>query len=340
MNIVVLAGGLSPERDVSLSSGSMVANALISNGHNVILLDLYKGLENTDNFKDAFDRYKKKEYSHITPQKEPDLEKLIFENGNRKEWLGENIINICKTADVTFLALHGAMGENGELQSVLNSCNIKYTGSDPLGSAIAMNKQISKEIFSFHKILTPPWKIYDLNSNEHFIPKLPCVIKPISGGSSIGLSLAETKSDFDKALKYGFKYEDKLLVEERIIGRELTVGVLDNKALEVAEIIPKKSIFDYESKYQDNLADEICPAKINSNLKTKLQNLSLKVHEILHLGDYSRIDFIENKNGIYCLEANILPGMTPTSVFPKSAISVGISYNDLCEKIARLALEK
>ncbi|WKV08441.1 D-alanine--D-alanine ligase [Thermoanaerobacterium sp. CMT5567-10] len=345
MKIVVLAGGLSPERDVSLSSGCLIANALLENGHKVLLLDLYKGLNFDNDFDELFLNSEIKRYQYSVPKHEPDLDKLMLEADNGKALIGKNVIKICRSADVVFLALHGSIGENGQLQAVFDSFGICYTGTGYIGSLLAMDKALSKELMRFNKLPTPDWKIFDLRKDyvDYILDGigLPCVIKPCSCGSSIGVSIVKNENELSKAIEYAKKYENRLLIEKVIEGREFSVGILNGKALPVIEIIPNIGFYDYKNKYQPGLTKEICPAQISQRLTQKLQDQALKVHEILRLGDYSRIDFIvDDKDNVYCLEANTLPGMTPTSLLPQEANAIGLSYNELCEKIVSLALRR
>ena len=226
-------------------------------------------------------------------------------------------------------------GEDGKLQALFELEGIKYTGTSSVGCTLAMDKELSKKLMLADNIKTAKW--VSLNKNEEINLekiKFPCVVKPCSNGSSIGVSIVRTNEELKEAIRIAFKYEDKILVEEYISGREFSVGILDNKALPAIEIVAKEGFYDYKNKYQAGLVDEICPANIDENLEKELSEIALKVHKILHLGYYSRIDFIVDKNyGIYCLEANTLPGMTPTSLLPQEALSVGISYEELCEKI-------
>ena len=344
MKIAVIAGGLSPERDVSLSSGCRIANALIENGHRVCLLDLYKGV-NVQSFDSLFfDFQSSKRFYYMVPQNEPDLQQLIRETGNDKTLIGKNVIEICKTVDLAFLALHGDIGENGKLQAVFDIFGVKYTGTGYEGSLLAMNKDISKQLMVKNYILTPPWKLVDVESDrlpdEVLAIGIPCVIKPCGCGSSVGVTMLNSYNELNAAIKYVKKYEKYALIEKKIAGREFSVGILDSHALPVIEIIPNEGFYDYKNKYQHGLAKEVCPADIPEALSAQMSNIALKVHKTLRLGDYSRIDFILDAQGcIYCLEANTLPGMTPTSLLPQEAAAAGISYNELCNLIAELVLK-
>ncbi|MDR0287865.1 MAG: D-alanine--D-alanine ligase, partial [Clostridiales bacterium] len=326
MKIVVLAGGLSPERDVSMSSGSLIANALMENGHSVCLLDLFTGTGGTPE-KLFIDKISIKMYSYIIPAKEPDLDAMVTIFGNQQ--IGKNVINTCNAADLVFIALHGGIGENGKLQAVFDTFNIKYTGTGYIGSALAMDKDLSKQLMVQNQILTPQWLIENTQS-ENFIQTVetlgfPCVIKPCSCGSSIGVSLVKNIDELIPAITSVKKYENTILIEKCISGREFSVGILGGEALPVIEINPGEGFYDYRNKYQAGLTKEICPAPISDELTCKIKEIALKVHKILRLGSYSRIDFIMDENeDFYCLEANTLPGMTPTSLLPQEALAMGI----------------
>jgi D-alanine-D-alanine ligase len=338
MRIVVLAGGLSPERDVSLSSGSLIANALIENGHEVLLLDLYLGIQTHISNSLFLNRYSKKRYSYIVPPEEPDLQKLKSESANGESLIGKNVIEICKASDIVFIALHGSIGENGQLQAALDSFGIRYTGTGYIGSLLAMDKDISKKLMVTNQIKTPDWKIYNIkqpDTCDFTDVTYPCVVKPCSCGSSVGVTIVETPSELQQALEYARVYEEVILIENRIVGREFSVGIFNGTALPVIEIIPKTGFYDYKHKYQSGITEEVCPARINNEVTQKIQAAALSVHKALRLGFYSRIDFILDSNKeLYCLEANTLPGMTPTSLLPQEAKAAGISYNELCEQIA------
>ena len=332
MKILVLAGGLSDERDVSLTSGSLIANALLENGHTVMLSDLYLGGKNPDFapvWHSAADGYR---YSYSVPVKEPDLDRLKRLKGDNT-LIAEELINFAREADKVFLALHGAIGENGQLQALFDIYGIKYTGSSSFGSRLAMNKNVAKKVMRYSGIPTPSWVCLDKDSDIDLDKiKLPRVVKPCSNGSSIGINIADTTQELKDAVSYARRYEEEVLIEEKITGREFTVGVLDGRALPVIEIKPLKGFYNYENKYQRGLTIEECPADITDEEREKLRSLALAVHKALKLGLYARIDFLMDTNGrFYCLEANTLPGMTPTSLLPQAAAARGVNYNDLCE---------
>lgn len=343
MKIVVLAGGLSPERDVSLSSGSLIANALRESGHHVVLIDVYEGIKDeVDNLVSLFQDKSGGKYSFKVPEMEPDLKEIKARNNNGDALIGPKVIECCKLADITFIGLHGSMGENGQIQATFDVLGIKYTGTGYLGSLLAMDKDLGKTQMDYADVCTAKWMtINDLSNPVDMILEeigLPCVVKPCSGGSSIGVSLVDTKDELVEAMDVARHTEKKLIIEEKIVGRELSVGILDGKALPIIEIIPKQGFYDYKNKYQAGFAEEICPAPIDMKLAEDIQRTALRVHKLLHLGTYSRIDFILKDDGeFYCLEANTLPGMTPTSLLPQEAAVIGIEYNQLCQKIVQLS---
>ena len=333
MKIVVLAGGLSPERDVSLSSGSKIANSLLKSGHEVLLLDLYEGADIDVGYRFGTDS----PYSYKVDESEPDLEAVKARNNYRAELVGRNVIEICKSADRVFLGLHGSIGENGKLQALLDIYGIVYTGSDYTGSLLAMDKDIAKRMLVQNGLCTADWILY--NFSEMTVETVetnigyPCVVKPCCCGSSVGVSIVNDRDGLITALDFAKKYEDTVMVEKKVSGREFSVGILNGSALPVIEIIPKLGFYDYKNKYQVGATTEVTPAELSAELTSRLQNDALNVHKALRLGSYSRIDFIydEAADQFVCLEANTLPGMTPTSLLPQEAAAAGISYDQLCE---------
>ncbi len=335
MNITVLAGGLSPERDVSLTSGSLIANALRRKGHRVALVDVYLGTDAND-LASLFISEEMPAYR--VSETEPDLQKLKAESGNGEALIGKNVIALCHLADVVFLALHGAMGENGQLQATLDCFGIPYTGTGYVGSLLAMDKDISKKLMVEGGVPTAPsiTVMKDTASVAEVMGTigLPCVIKPCSCGSSVGVSIVHDEKELEEALSAAFAYEDRVLIEKKIVGREMTVGILQGRTLPPVEIIPKFGFYDYKNKYQSGMTEEICPPDITEEEGKLLSDAALKVAEHLRLGSYCRIDFILSDGVPYCLEANTLPGMTPLSLLPREAAAIGIPYDDLCAIIA------
>ena len=341
MKIVVLAGGLSPERNVSLSSGSLISAALRRRGHRTVLIDVYKGIDikNTD-----IDSLFSLEGDNGVSVGDtlPDLDALVRENGGRTELVGEGVVEVCHAADSVFLALHGAMGENGQLQAFLDIHSISYTGSGYVGSTLAMDKDIAKKIMQSAGVLTPVWERLDTARETNvsaLIEKLglPMIIKPCSCGSSVGVFKAHNERELVDAINEAKNYERFVMAEQMIEGRELTCAFLDGKVLPPVEIIPKQGFYDYKNKYMADATVELCPAPLSDKENALVAKATEAVFYALRLDGYARIDYILDRSGkLWCLEANTLPGMTPTSLLPKEAAAVGIEYDELCEKLAGL----
>lgn len=340
MKIAVVCGGLSNERDVSITSGTGVARALRAKGHKVVLVDLYYGYKGEYNDPAELFEREQEDVKYSVSIETPDIAKIIAEGDGSR--IGKNVIEICKAADICFLALHGEDGENGKLQATLDMHGIKYTGSGYLGSALAMNKELSKIQFRANGIPTPPGIIVEKGNAPYEDVGFPCVVKPCSGGSSVGTSMVQSRDEYDAALELAFKFEKRVVVEKFVKGRELTVGVIDGKAMPVIEIIPKSGWYDYKNKYQAGLTEEICPAPISPEDTERVQYLAERVGQALMVDVYYRADFLLDSNDgeLYCLEANTLPGMTPTSLVPQMAAEQGIDFGGICEKIIAVSMEK
>ena len=342
MKIVVLAGGYSPEREVSLTSGSLIANALMERGHRVLLLDVYEGMKEIPADAESLFRSEGR-YEYQVREKVPDLAALKARVGNGDALIGRNVEQLCRMADKVFLALHGGMGENGQLQAYLDSCGIAYTGSGYLGCAIAMDKDLSKRLFRDAGVPTADWRCVcpreeDLSAFAKKVA-LPCVVKPCGGGSSVGVSMADTVEELKEALEEAAKWEARVMVESKITGREFTMGILEGETLPPVEIIPHEGFYDYKNKYQGT-TEEICPAELPVDVVEEMSRLTRLGMKALRLEHYARFDYLMDREGqLWCLEANALPGMTPTSLLPQEAAAVGISYPELCERIL-LASEK
>lgn len=348
MDIVVLAGGLSTERDVSFKTGSMVAAALKENGHRVILLDVFMGYgEQEVDLNGIFDRADEisVKVSDI-PEVAPDLAAV---KASRKDqspcFFGPNVIRMCQMADIVFMALHGENGENGKLQAAFDLLGVKYTGSDYLSSAIAMNKGMAKKLFVEAGIPTPKGIAMTRETREDDVTKLnlhrPCVVKPCCGGSSIGVTIVRDAAEFKAALDEAFRWEDELVIEEFVEGREFSVGVIEGKALPVIEIAPIQGFYDYKNKYKAGSAVETCPAELPEDVSAQMRHYAEEVAKVIGLDTYSRSDFLLDKDGnMFCLEANTLPGMTPTSLLPQEAAVVGVNFNELCEKLIDISMKK
>ena len=348
MNIVVLARGLSTERDVSIKSGSMIAKALKENGHKVILLDVFMGYsDKEEDLTGIFDRAEEIGIKvEEIPTEAPDLAKVKASRKDQSDcFFGPNVINICRMADIVFMGLHGENGENGKVQAAFDLCGIKYTGSDYLSSAIAMNKDLAKQFFVANQIPTPQGiSMKRANRNNDFSKtglQLPCIVKPCCGGSSIGVTIVKDEKEFVAALDEAFRFEDELVIEEFVKGREFSVGVLEGKALPIIEIAPLEGFYDYKNKYKAGSAVETCPAELPEDITKQMQHYAEEVARVIGLNTYSRIDFLTNENNeMFCLEANTLPGMTPTSLLPQEAAAVGINFNQLCDKLIEISLKK
>ena len=345
MKIAVLMGGLSPERKVSLSSGSLIAAALRKRGHRVAALDIYEGVDIKNTDIDAL--FTSEQQSGVTvPKGLPDIQGLIRANGGRTVPVGDGVIELCRAADCTFLALHGDVGENGQLQALLDIYKIPYTGSGYIGSMLAMDKDIAKKLLRAEGILTPDWvrvdteKLPDVDKIKDAVG-LPAVVKPCSCGSSVGVYIVNTEAELTEALSNASKYERYIMVERKIEGRELTCAYVDGKALPPVEIIPKSGFYDYLNKYQANATEEICPAPIGEKATEDVYAATERGFAALRLRGYARFDYILDGNGnAWCLEANTLPGMTPTSLLPQEAAAAGIEYDMLCEKLVMMAINK
>ena len=348
MKIVVLAGGLSTERDVSLCSGAGICKTLREKGHDALLMDVYLGFPyDADKLEEVFTLPGAGlEIAEGIKTTEPDLEAIKASREDQSDcFLGPNVVEICRLADVVFMALHGDVGENGKLQATFDLLGIKYTGPNYLGSALAMDKGVTKQIFKMSGVPTPMGTALKKSKKDTPLAdlglKLPVVVKPCSGGSSIGVYIVDTDEAYRDAIEKSFTYEDEVVIEPYIKGREFACGIIDGKALPVIEIIPKTGFFDYANKYQAGATEEICPAPIPDEIAEKMQRATELAFKSLKLDIYSRADFLLDENGdIYCLEVNTLPGMTATSLLPQEAKAAGIEYGELCELIIEKSLAR
>ena len=340
MKIVVLAGGISTERDVSLSSGSMIYKALSGRGHQAVLLDVYLGYEGKSEGIFELDTDWAAQVG-VIGEENPDIEavKALRKDGG-KRFFGPNVLEICEMADCVFLALHGANGEDGKVQACLELLGIPYTGTDFVSSAMAMDKGISKDIFKAYEIPTPSGiRVKKGETEEKRIP-FPCVVKASCEGSSVSVSIARDEEEYLAAKEEAFRYGNEVIIEQYIKGREFSVGVLDGKALPVIEMVPKMEFYDYRAKYQAGSAVEICPAEISAEKTHEMQDIAERVFQALRLKSYARMDFIMSEAGeIYCLEANTLPGMTATSLLPQEAAAAGMDFGELCQRILEFAMK-
>jgi D-alanine-D-alanine ligase len=337
-------GGTSAERDVSLASGLRVTEALRSRGHDVTAIDTARGP-----LKEADER---ELLARPVVQPEPPSQAKLRRMSKETLPQMQRVLPSLSKADIVFLGLHGGAGEDGTIQALLDLAGIPYTGSGHLASALAMDKDLSKHLFMRSEVPSAEWIMASREWNGRGAKGgstqlkavtdklgLPVVVKPSKQGSTVGLSVVKQRADLPAAIAEAFEYDDEVMIERFVPGRELTVGILGDEALPVGEIIPKHEIYDYECKYQAGMAVEEFPAKISSALTSTVQELAQRAFRALKLRGYARIDFRMTDAGeFYCLEANTLPGMTQTSLIPQAAAAAGMTFPELCERIVRLAL--
>jgi D-alanine-D-alanine ligase len=335
-------GGTSSERDVSLASGLRVAAALRSIGHTVTSVDTVRGQLSAAEER----RMLTNGVMNTLPPKQDELDRLSSEALPATM----RTIPARDDVDVVFLGLHGGQGEDGTMQALLDLTGVPYTGSGHLASALAMDKDLSKKLFRAAGVPTPDWWMLRRGDSEGWREPgfatravaalaLPLIVKPSKQGSTVGLSLVKTLEALAPAIADAFRFDDEVMLERFVAGRELTVGILGDQALPVGEIIPKHELYDYECKYTAGMAEEIFPAKIGEAERARAQEFALAAFRALKLSGYARIDFRMTEDGtLYCLEANTLPGMTELSLIPQAAAAAGISFPDLCERIVELAV--
>lgn len=331
MKIVVLGGGISPERQVSLETSEAVLSALRENGHKAIFVDMFLGLDMvSEALFDAEDGL----LGHLHRSISASVRELqdAYEAGGESS-VGKGVLEICRLADFVFLALHGEDGEDGKIQGTLDLLGIPYNGSGTMGSAMAMDKAITRQIMGLCGISTAP-----------LVSDPPCVVKLVHGGSSIGLQICDTDGELEDALSRIRGYKDEYIIERKLEGTEVSVGVLDGRPLPPIEAIPPKGrALDYEAKYTtgENAMTVICPARISAGLTGEVQELAVRIHKALRLSGYSRTDFIIDREGkIWGLEVNTLSGFTKTSFIPLAASRAGISFSRLCETLIAAGIRR
>src|SRR2546427_4098716 len=333
MRVTVLTGGATAERAVAFAGAVQIVAALRQRGHTVSVVDTAAGLLTRAD-----------EARLLTSAVGREPPPVVELDERERAFLSNGLAALPDVtgADVLFLCLHAGRGEGGTLQAVLDVIGVPYTGSGALASALAMDKDFSKRLFRAAGVPVPAWFMSPVAA-EDVTTALgwPVIIKPSKGGSTVGLTLVENAKGLDQAVTLAARYDDEVIVEQFIPGREMTVGVLGDVPLPVGEIIPQHEMFDYECKYTPGMSEEIFPARLDTTLTRQLQELALTAHRALKLGGYSRVDFRLSPEGdIFCLEANTLPGMTRVSLLPKAAQAAGIEFPELCERICRLAREQ
>ena len=334
MRIAVLMGGISEEREVSLQSGVQVAQALREAGHKVLSVDTSHGLLDPDQEAALLD-------SGVGPPPPPSRAEDLLRTGDMTSLIGRTGLD---GVDVVFPALHGRGGEDGTIQTLLELAGIPFSGSDRVGCTLSMDKDLTKRLLREGDILTPRWiTVKGREEGKARLPGivetlgLPLIVKPPSGGSTLGLTLAHDRQEVERGMDLALEYEERILFETYVRGREITVGILGREALPVGEIIPEHEIFDYECKYRPGMAREIFPADLSPEAASLAQKAALRVHDTLLLRDFSRVDFILDGEGTpWCLEANALPGMTGNSLVPQAARAAGISFPEFCGRVAEM----
>ncbi|RKX27133.1 MAG: D-alanine--D-alanine ligase [Candidatus Zixiibacteriota bacterium] len=338
MKVLLLTGGSSGEREVSLSSGAAVFDALHRLGHEVTAIDPSTGklLLGPDG--------KFLSVTEVTP------DEISAVESSKPHALANSLAAAhMDDVDVVFIALHGGTGENGTIQSLLHLVGKKYTGSDMTASAVAMNKAMTKRLMAAVDVPTPRWALCQLERRDsvddvvdeikHYFP-CPVIVKPNDGGSTIGLSKVTRQEDIAEAVQMAAGYSSQVLVEEYIAGRELTVSVFDGKAYPVVEIKAESGLYDYEAKYTKGKSEYVAPANLESTLTEKMKQAAERVYEAVGASGLVRVDFILDKsNDFYCLEVNTLPGMTSLSLSPMSLGCAGISFDQLVNMIIESALK-
>lgn len=332
LKIAVLLGGTSEERDVSIASGAQVVAALRRRGHQVVTVDTALGLLDED-----AERALLEARVGLEPPERTALVRMRGQDAGAvlsRAQLGDQ--------DLLFLALHGGTGENGTLQTLLDLAELRYTGSGRVGSAVAMDKDLSKRLFRAAGVPTADWLMAPVDAaTVADTLGFPVIVKPSQQGSTVGLSKVSRAEDLQPAIELALRYDREVMIERFVAGRELTVGVLGDQPLAVGEIVLGQSgVFDYTSKYQPKGAVEVFPAEVYAEITEEARRLALAAHRALKLDGYSRADFrLDAEGRLWCLEVNTLPGMTATSLLPQSAAAMGIDFDELCERICQLALQ-
>jgi D-alanine-D-alanine ligase len=339
MNVIVLAGGISEEKDVSLASGKAVAGALARLGYDFSVIDPSSGRSLLD-----------KDGRYLLEHDEDSGSRIAWKKTSMPALARSIDSEILRNSDVVFLALHGGHGEDGTIQALLDLAGIKYTGSGQLASAVAMNKAFAKRILLNEGISTPDWILlrirkeedYDLsikNIKDHF--SFPLIIKPNNSGSTIGLTLVAKPEDLSLALRRAAEISGDILAEAYIKGREITAAVLDGTVLPLVEIIPSNELYDYQCKYTKGKSRYICPAELPANVAAEISRMAGKACEVIGCAGLARVDFmLDMSHHPFFLEVNTLPGMTELSLAPMAAREAGIGFDELVMRICQSSLSR
>jgi len=332
VHITVLTGGSTPERDVAFAGAAQVVAALLGQGFEVSVVDTVFGELSSE---------QEREYLIPTVGKAPPTDEVLAQLAKRELGAALADLEAIRGADLVFPVLHGRQGEGGEVQAILEGAGVPYAGSDRVGSEQAMDKDLAKHLFRKAAVPTAAWLVWPADEDEIERLGLPLIIKPSKVGSTVGLTMVHAIAEVGPAITLAQRYDDQVVLEEYLPGREFTVGVLGNTALAVGEIIPVHELFDYECKYTPGMTQDIFPADIPGHLERAMRDLALRAHEALGLRDFSRVDFrLGSDDQPYCLEVNTIPGLTAMSLLPQSAAAVGISFDELCGRICQLALDR
>ncbi len=343
MRIAMLMGGANTERDVSLASGVEVASALRRAGHNVANVDLAMEVDTSDGVDGLFVSTDPPGWEVDVEHEPPTHEEIRQLRARHPHTVfAPGVIDVCQGADLVYPLVYSDAGEGGYIQAVLELCDLPYVGPTPLGCAVSFDKLTAKRLCRDGGLATPEWRVLEDGDTTDVVDfDGPWVVKPVRGGSTIGVTLANDRDDLAAAVESSRRYGTEAMVERRIVGREFSLGVIGDEALAVVEINTDRELFDYVAKYQHGAADEVCPAPQNDDERDELQRLAVTAHRILSQGAHSpsRMDFLQDDDGrFYFLECNGLPGMTSTSLFPKSAAGAGMDLSQVCDRIVRLAL--
>ena len=341
MNIVVLAGGTSTERDVSIMTSMMVCGSLRRNGHHANMIDVFTGSGKYKHSSEFFQEDNDlKKLADSMKEQSAGIAKLVEERERiGGGFFGPGVLELCQAADIVYIGLHGANGEDGKIQAAFDLMGIKYTGTGYLSSAISMSKELTKKVLVSEGVPMPKGISLKKGHKIEYVP-YPCVVKPCCGGSSVGVFIANNEEEFRAAVDEAFRYEDNILVEEYVKGREFSVAVLDGEALPVIEIEPLEGFYDYKNKY-NGATKETCPANLSADITEKMQRWAVKACQAAGIETYARVDMLLNEDeDIFCLEINTLPGMTETSLIPQEAAAVGMSYDQLTQKIVEISMNK